>query len=75
MQQLLDLYIDKVLKYFTNNTFIKSLHHIVTTKPVRTCGLISCKDAFSRSHYPLGDFLQLLLLLRSQCRVLVSHGG
>lgn len=42
---------------------------------MHTCGLISSKDALSWSYYPLSDFLQLLLLLRSQGRVLVSHGG
>lgn len=42
---------------------------------MHTGGLISCEDAFSRSYYPLSDVLQLLLLLRRQCGVLVSHGG
>ena len=40
-----------------------------------TGGLIGCEDAFSWSDYPQSDVLQLLLLLRSQCGVLVSHGG
>lgn len=40
-----------------------------------TGGLIGSKDAFSWSYYPLSDLLQLLLLLSSQCGVLVGHGG
>lgn len=38
-----------------------------------TGGLISCKDAFSWCYYTLSDVLQLLFLLRTQCRELVSH--
>lgn len=53
--------------------FYRTATHYWLTVP--TGGLIGCEDAFPRSHYPLGDVLQLLLLLGSQCWVLVSHGG
>lgn len=39
----------------------------------RTCGFISCQDAFSRRHDPLSDIAELLLLLSTQERIRVSH--
>lgn len=38
-----------------------------------TSGLISCKDALARSYNPLGNGSKLLLLLRREGWVLVSH--
>lgn len=51
---------------FLTNKGIQSSH---------TGGFIGCKDALPRSYYPQSNILQLLLLLRSQCGILVSHGG
>lgn len=52
---------------FQSATFAETRTH--------TGGLISCEDAFAWSYYPVSNVLQLLLLLRGQCWILVSHGG
>lgn len=43
--------------------------------PARTGGLICSQDALARSHNPVSDVTELLLLLRSECWVLVGHGA
>lgn len=40
----------------------------------RTCGFISCQDAFTSSYDPLSDVTQLLLLLGAQERICMRHG-
>ena len=43
--------------------------------PARTGGLICSQDALARSHNPVSDVTELLLLLRGECWVLVGHGA
>lgn len=43
--------------------------------PARTGGLICSQDALARSHNPVSNVRELLLLLRGQCWVLVGHGA
>lgn len=43
--------------------------------PARTGGLICSQDALARSHDPVSNVRELLLLLRGQCWVLVGHGA
>lgn len=47
----------------------------LTGTATRTGGLIGCEDALPWGYYPQSDVLQLLLLLGTECWVLVSHGG
>lgn len=65
----------KKQQVYTYETLMSEVLKLVTEglESWDTCGLICSEDAFAGCNDALGDFLQLLLLLRAECWVLVRH--